>query len=596
MLTSHRRAIRHVLPVLLTLAALIWSAPAGAQSLPEVNTQLFRPAPGPADYLNLYGTGLTPHLKWHAGLFLNYADAPLRERGATSIDTEVLDFQVGADAYGTLGLWDVLEVGIAVPATVLQSTDSLDPVALGRGTDLRSAAFGDIRLSLKGEILSLLDGFGLGVVGVFYAPSGDADAFGGDGHVGADGRATAEFLAPYGIRIGTNLGYRYRVNGRRIRAAFIGNEVLWGVGTIIPLFAEKLDALAEIDGAIPLSPGSNAEVEDPAKATPAELKVALRYALTEDWTLTGGFGRRVSDAYGAPDARVFVSIGGQWVTGGKWNWDYDRDGFLGAADKCPRQNEDLDGFQDEDGCPDYDNDGDGIRDVLDKCPDSGGPLVDEDGCPDDDPDGDHIRGDKDKCPEDPEDFDRFEDRDGCPDTDNDKDGIPDVRDSCPDTAETVNGIVDDDGCPEVEGQKVIVTRNKIEILEKVYFDTGKATIKARSFDVLNEVADVLNRNRNIGKLRVEGHTDDRGGDAYNLRLSQRRAAAVRDYLVEEGGVSASRLISVGYGETKPIVDNDTRENRARNRRVEFIILEDKKPGSVVPADDGDIFDGQDTDY
>ncbi len=590
MLRHTLRALRRALPLFLVVATVALCAPASAQDLPAVNVQLFRPAPGPADYLNLYGTGLTPHLKWHAGLFLNYADAPLRERGEGSIETEVLDFQVGADAYGTIGLWDVLELGIAVPVTVLQATDSLDPVALGRGNDLRPAAFGDIRLSLKAEVLSLLEGFGLGVVGVFYAPSGDADAFGGDGHVGADGRILAEYLAPFGIRLASNLGYRYRVNGRRVRAAFIGNEVIWGVGTVIPLFAEKLDALAEIDGGIPLSPGSNGEVEDPAKATPAEAKIALRYALNEDWTLTGGLGRRLSDAYGAPDSRVFVSIGGQWVTGGKWNWDYDRDGFLGAADKCPRENEDLDGFEDEDGCPDPDNDGDGIRDVLDRCPDSGGPDVGEDGCPDDDPDGDHIRGDKDKCPEDPEDFDRFEDSDGCPDTDNDKDGIPDVQDSCPDTAETVNGIVDDDGCPEVEGQKVIVTRNKIEILEKVYFDSGKDTIKARSFAVLDEVGDVLKRNRNIRRIRIEGHTDDRGGEAYNLRLSQRRAAAVRTYLIENARVQEDRLVSVGYGESKPIVENDTGENRSRNRRVEFIIALDDKPGSVLPADEGDPLD------
>ena len=588
-LCAPRRAL---LPIL-AIATLALCAPAAAQDLPSVNVQLFRPAPGPADYLNLYGTGLTPHLKWHAGLFLNYADAPLRERGETSIDTEVLDYQLGADAYGTLGLWDVAEVGIAVPATVLQATDSLDPVALGRGTDLRPAALGDIRLSIKAELLSLLDGFGLGVVGVLYAPTGDADALSGDGHLGAEGRAALEYLAPFGIRIGSNVGYRYRVRGRRVRAAFIGNEVLWGFGTVIPLFAEKLDALAEIDGAVPIAPGDTGEVEDPAKATPAEAKIALRYAINEDWTLTGGLGRRISDAYGAPDSRVFISIGGQWVTGGKWNWDYDRDGFLGAADKCPRQNEDLDGFQDEDGCPDPDNDGDGIRDVLDKCPDSGGENIGPDGCPDDDPDGDHIRGDRDKCPEDPEDFDRFEDDDGCPDTDNDKDGIPDVRDSCPDTAETFNGIVDDDGCPEVEGQKVIVTRNKIEILENVYFDTGKDTIKARSFEVLDEVAEVLQGNRKIRRIRIEGHTDDRGGDAYNLRLSQRRAAAVRTYLIDKGRISEGRLVSVGYGETKPLVDNDTGENRSRNRRVEFIIVDEDKSDGVLPDSGDDLFDTSD---
>jgi outer membrane protein OmpA-like peptidoglycan-associated protein len=217
--------------------------------------------------------------------------------------------------------------------------------------------------------------------------------------------------------------------------------------------------------------------------------------------------------------------------------------------------------------------------------------VGKDGCPDDDPDGDHVRGTDDKCPEDAEDLDGFQDQDGCPDTDNDKDGIPDSRDGCPDTKETVNGIMDDDGCPEVEGQMVVVTKRKIEILEKVYFDTGRSTIQSRSHALLDAVADAITENRQIGLIRIEGHTDDRGSEAYNLRLSQRRAAAIRTYLVEVGGISERRLVSVGYGAGRPLVANDTKEGRARNRRAEFVILDAPGPRSVPTGTD--VFDERD---
>ena len=253
--------------------------------------------------------------------------------------------------------------------------------------------------------------------------------------------------------------------------------------------------------------------------------------------------------------------------------DNDLDQIVDLIDQCPDIPEDKNGFEDDDGCPDgqRDRDRDGLVDQVDRCPDDPEDrdgFQDQDGCPDLDNDEDTIADVRDKCPMVPEDFDGFEDRDGCPDTDNDKDGIVDRKDRCPDQAENIDGIEDDDGCPEV---KVVVTREKIEINEKIYFETGKAKIQSRSHDLLNTVAETLSAFEQIENIEVQGHTDSRGDEAYNLDLSQRRADAVRAYLIEQG-VDSSRLESQGYGETKPVDPSETRAAWAKNRRVEFVIM------------------------
>ena len=151
--------------------------------------------------------------------------------------------------------------------------------------------------------------------------------------------------------------------------------------------------------------------------------------------------------------------------------------------QVPQRARDRDGVQDEDGCPDTttdDRDGDGIPDDVDKCPDDPEDkdgFEDEDGCPDPDNDKDGIPDNDDLCPNDPEDKDGFEDEDGCPDPDNDKDRILDVDDKCPNEPETYNGFEDEDGCPD-KG-KVIVRKGKLEILDKIYFETDKAEIQPR---------------------------------------------------------------------------------------------------------------------
>ena len=190
------------------------------------------------------------------------------------------------------------------------------------------------------------------------------------------------------------------------------------------------------------------------------------------------------------------------------------------------------------------------------------------GGPDKDADG--IADANDLCPDIPEDRDGFEDADGCPDPDNDKDGILDVKDRCPNEPETVNGTDDEDGCPDGGVSKVRLVGDRIEIMEIVHFDFNKATIQKISYDLLNQVAKVVGDHPEITLLRVEGHTDSKGEDAFNLKLSQERANAVRNYLVKRG-IKKSRLSPVGYGETRPVESNADEDGRSKNRRVEFVV-------------------------
>ncbi len=269
--------------------------------------------------------------------------------------------------------------------------------------------------------------------------------------------------------------------------------------------------------------------------------------------------------------------------------DRDGDGIPDLEDACP----DLAGLPEFKGCPD--GDGDGIPDSEDACPLQPGPKETQ-GCPvSKDTDGDGIPDDIDRCPMNPEDKDGFQDEDGCPDPDNDGDGIVDRADACPndpgplenrgcpvvDTDRDGDGIPDrldkcpdqfgpaPDGCPK-KYTLVEVKKEKIAIKQQVHFATAKYRVLPDSFPLLNQVAAVLNDFPKM-KVSIEGHTDNVGGEPVNLRLSQRRAEAVRDYLVAKG-ISPSRLEAVGFGPRKPIATNKTVRGKAQNRRTEFRIV------------------------
>jgi len=185
-----------------------------------------------------------------------------------------------------------------------------------------------------------------------------------------------------------------------------------------------------------------------------------------------------------------------------------------------------------------------------------------------DNDEDGVLDKDDDCPTEVEDADGFEDEDGCPEEDNDEDGIPDDKDECPDLPEEQGG--DGDGCPEKTYVKI--EGGQMEIFGKVRFKTGSSEIDKKSDPLLDQIAAAMKANPQVKRVRVEGHTDDVGGSDLNQRLSEERASSVKSALVDRG-VDSGRLESKGYGESRPTAPNQTAAGRAKNRRVEFIIVE-----------------------
>ncbi|MBC8173169.1 MAG: OmpA family protein [Chitinophagales bacterium] len=234
--------------------------------------------------------------------------------------------------------------------------------------------------------------------------------------------------------------------------------------------------------------------------------------------------------------------------------DTDADGIADNSDRCP-QDKGLAAFS---GCPDSDSDG--LADLDDECPKEKG-LKQFNGCPD--TDGDGITDKKDRCPKEKGDLALQ----GCPDVDGD--GVADIDDRCPDKA----GVKTNSGCPVIsEKEKAEITK-KINIAAKsIFFETNSDVIKTSSYAELDNIVNLMKLYPGTN-WQIDGHTDDQGEDAFNMDLSNRRAASIKTYFASKGGIDAARLNSTGYGETKPVDTNKTAAGRSKNRRVEIKLIE-----------------------
>lgn len=264
--------------------------------------------------------------------------------------------------------------------------------------------------------------------------------------------------------------------------------------------------------------------------------------------------------------------------------DTDGDGVIDSLDKCLGTPAGV--SVDTNGCP-LDNDGDGVYDYLDKCPGTPkGAAVDMNGCPLDS-DGDLVYDYKDKCPNTPK--GSAVDVNGCS-LDSDADGVLDINDKCPNTPAGV--AVDTNGCPldsdgdgvadyldkcpgtlsgiqvDAAGCPVAITE-KVSIELSVEFEFNSAEVKNVYGEHIKKVANFLATYPNVNAV-IEGHTDGVGSDAYNMKLSQKRAENVMKYLAGHG-IAPERLKAEGFGESRPIADNNTDEGRQKNRRVVAVI-------------------------
>lgn len=503
---------------------------------------------------------------------LGYSHRPLRAEtvAANQQTADRIEDPIGGQfiTYLSIGTEIASRVGfnISLPVAAYQFRgDDPQSQQVGGGLDVSPVALHDLRLDARVKAHESSNRkFRLGLGGAAWVPTGHPESFTSDRQVTGWLYGSAEYDFGKFLLAGM-LGPHFRPD-RGVSGNFanfgLASEMRWAVGGYVPLRDGKIRLGLEAWGTTGLGEVKTSTDSYDSffaeKNTDIEWLAQARFALGQrerTWLMAGG-GTRLAAGYGAPDFRILVSIG-HWLT---------LDDF--EPKSPPPKVKVVPDVEDYD----KDTDGDGYPDSIDKCPtikEDGKEPDPTDGCPQgSDRDGDGIPDDADSCPDVPEDKDGIEDTDGCPETDADNDKIPDTEDKCPTEPGPRRKEAEKNGCP---GKTKVDEEGNVALLEPIQFDTGKATIKPVSFEILDEVVILMQSRPNI-RMGIYGHTDSVGSDDDNLRLSKARAASVVDYIAKKG-IARNRLESEGFGETKPIAP-DTPAGRAKNRRVEFKILDD----------------------
>jgi len=553
-----------LLPTLVTVVATLGLASgAAAQTPPQFDLNQFRPSQLATDGFAVSHADGQGHLRFGVQMYIDFARNPLE---LTVTDGPIPDQTLGlvhsqltGHLTWNLGLWDRLVIFMDLPYTFILN-DNLSESAvefldsIGQGLLIpNGSGLGDLYVGARGVLYGTRANlFQLAAQAILTANTASAakpqQNYLGEPNASPNIGGWFELLGTFNagdyIRIPLNVGYKTTFQ-QEVPSLEIGNQLTFGAAVQLLLGQERFMLTMEAFGRTAAAAGTGFGGR---QETPVELLGGFKYLNQKGVALgiagTGG----VTSGYGNPDWRLIGMLA--YTMPGKEKAlpvDTDGDGIVDEDDACPIEAEDLDGFRDDDGCPDLDNDADGILDVDDACPDEPGP---------------------------PE-------NDGCPDPDRDGDGVPDRIDNCPDEP----GPVENQGCPEV--QHVVIEESELQILDKIYFNVDSAVLQRRSYAVLDNVSEVLNAHPEISLIRVEGHTDSTGSADYNMRLSQRRVDSVVRYMVEKGGVSRDRLVAQGFGETRPLVpDAKTKAALAQNRRVEFRIADaDPEDSDDEPAEE-----------
>ncbi len=580
---------------------VLWAfgAQAQTQPIPGVELERLQLNPGAKESLVLSTGDLLPKGQFRLAFTAHYESEPLVLLRNDERQGVIVDSRVTAHLSGAYALTDWLEVGAQLP---IVSQWGPDTSPLGVETP-DTFALGTPWVQGRAGLLSEDQG-GAADVGVHL---GVALPLGSSSTLTRDQGFT---FSPR-VGVGKRLADTWRVG------ADVGALVRTKTYALTPNVAAPRDEMGvEFNGGLNLSAALFGLREElvvrgtlPVANAPESLEVllGLRAPVGKDSEVYIMGGPGFGSTPGTPEFRILggITFGpgavpARCVEGQPYaveqcpDLDQDGDGVKNAADRCPADK----GLAQLNGCADKDDDGDGLLNLADRCPaeaENKNTFQDEDGCPDDpDSDGDGLADSKDACPREAEDTDGFEDTNGCPDPDNDKDGVADAQDTCaneagvpenrgcPDKDRDGDTVVDRlDNCPDEAGtvqnqgckqkQLAKLDEGRIEILEPVFFSSNAALIEQRSYKLLDSVASILVKHPEIEKVRVEGHTDNRGDATYNQDLSQRRAEAVAAYLVKKG-VAKERVEAKGFGPSQPLADNNTKEGRAKNRRVEFKIL------------------------
>jgi hypothetical protein len=452
-----------------------------------ISIQRFQAAPGPRNLFTLRGARTDGEKAWSAGMMVNYALEPLTVRSCSNApcdsagsqrDVKVVENMVTGDFLGSFTIVPRIQLGLRVPVTWLKGV-GLTSTGNDEPDGISAVGLADPELEAKFRLYGDVKApFVIGAAVFGTAPLGQAtakDKFIGDQHPQVGARAIFDGEAQ-GFSFGGNLTGVYR-KSVTIGGTELGSEFRYALGAgyrVSPVFRVMAEAF-----------GSTRFSSKAGENTMEGLGGVQILPLGSPLQFTVGGGTGIVQGVGVPKVRAFLGV--LYVAEGR---DSDGDGIEGAADQCPTEPEDKDGYEDSDGCPDYDNDLDTIPDKDDKCPtkpedpdgfedtdgcaeldndkdgipDTGdrcrlepetkNGYKDDDGCPDEaDTDNDGVPDARDKCVNEPEDTDGFEDTDGCPDPDNDADGVLDADDECVDEPETKNEFQDEDGCPDEDPKK-----------------------------------------------------------------------------------------------------------------------------------------------
>ncbi len=399
-------------PLLVSAAAifsLLSPGPVRAQSgFRSLDVGTFAPTPDPLGFLSLPGSRMPGPGAWNAGLWVQWVRAPLSVQVSDGAELELIGQRTEGFLQAEFGLGEKVALSLALPLVLSQSGQ----VALvdEAGGALDTVAAGDpsvqLRFRLHGEGTGAAwkppEGFGLALLAGARLPWGTEGTFTGEPLARWELGLVGDFHV-LGLGVGGMLGMRFRGEERRLGRSVFGNELRYGLALKVPLplgaSELRVRALAELRGAVGLAAGSGASTNPLV----ADLGLAVDVG---DASLWSSVGTGLLAGAGAP--RVRAVLGVQWRPRAR---DHDGDGLTDDRDECPYLPEDLDGFEDEDGCLDPDDDLDGVEDADDACPrEPADPEqdADGDGCPDPDRDGDGVPDAKDRCPEQPG------EGDGCP--------------------------------------------------------------------------------------------------------------------------------------------------------------------------------------
>jgi len=545
----------------MVLAMLGFASGVQAQQPGQFDLNQFRPSELATDGFAVSTADGQGHKRFGVQIYMDYADDPLvfrtSDSGGARLDLQLVKQQLTGHLMWNLGLWDHLVLFMDIPYHFMVKPSGQASDVLG-GTVFepilpRGSGMGDFYVGARGNLYGARDDvFEIGLQATMTVNSASLSSSAQNYRGQPDARPYLggwfELLMTFNpgdlVRIPLNVGYKLNNTQRLSEQGLLelANEFTWGAGLQFLLAQEKVMLTAEGFGRTSLGRSEATPGFARRENSPIEVLGGIKYLHPKGFVVGAAGSAGVHTGYGAPDWRATGMVG--YTMPEKTTplpvvspiLDTDGDGLLDPDDECPNEPEDFDGFEDEDGCPDLDNDADGILDVDDACPNEPGP---------------------------PE-------TNGCPDPDRDGDGVPDRIDNCPDEP----GTLANQGCQDP--QLVQITKGQLKILEKVFFPLNSARIVPRAFPLLDNVASVIQAHPEIEQIRIEGHTDRTGRLDFNMKLSKRRAGSVVEYLVSKG-VSKDRLVAEGFGPTRPIVpDAKTKAELAKNRRVEFHIVEPEK--------------------